>query len=98
MPSTHSNARQARSERLEARITRKQKELFRQAADIQGRTVTDFVIQAASDAAVRVVQDQKVMVLTAEEQVKFAKALLHPPKPGLRLRAAARRYRKVAGE
>ncbi|MCA9445211.1 MAG: DUF1778 domain-containing protein [Candidatus Omnitrophica bacterium] len=86
-----------RSERLEARATRDQKALLKQAADIQGRSLSDFVVQAASDAAKKVVEEQQIIKLTKEEQEGFVKALLNPPKPGPRLRAAARRYRKAMG-
>jgi uncharacterized protein (DUF1778 family) len=88
---------QGRSERLEARTTPKQKALFKRAADLQGRTLSDFIVQAASDAAARVVEQHQVITLTAEEQAGFVEALLNPPKPGPRLRAAVRRYRKVMG-
>ena len=98
MPSTHTqHTSQERSERLEARITRGQKALFRQAAELQGRTLSDFIVQAASEAATRVVQEHQVIALTAEEQAVFVQALLNPPKPGPRLRAAARRFRKIMG-
>ncbi|MCA9414224.1 MAG: DUF1778 domain-containing protein [Candidatus Omnitrophica bacterium] len=86
-----------RSERLEARATRDQKALLKQAADIQGRSLSDFVVQAASDAAKKVVEEQQIIKLTKEEQEGFVKALLNPPKPGPRLRAAARRYQKAMG-
>ena len=42
----------ARGERLEARISAEQKGLLQRAADLQGRTLTDFVVQSAHDAAV----------------------------------------------
>ncbi|MGH6959741.1 MAG: DUF1778 domain-containing protein, partial [Dongiaceae bacterium] len=42
-----------RAERLEARISRDQKTLFQRAAELQGRTLTDFVVSSAQDAAVR---------------------------------------------
>lgn len=86
-----------RSERLEARITRSQKALFKRAAELQGRSLSDFIVQAASDAANRVVEEQQVLSLTAQEQAVFVEALLNPCKPGPELRAAARRYRKVMG-
>lgn len=89
------NAGQERSERLEARITRRQKDLFRKAAEIQGRTVSDFVVHAASEAASRVVQDHQAIMLEAKEQATFVRELLNPSKPGPRLRAAARHYRKI---
>ena len=98
MPSTHTqHTGKERSERLEARITRGQKALFRQAAELQGRTLSDFIVQAASEAATRVVQEHQIITLTAKEQAVFVQALLNPPKPGPRLRAAARRYRKIMG-
>ena len=95
MPSSSPQAEQGRIERLEARITPVQKALFKQAAELQGRTLSDFVVHAASEAALRIVEEHKVITLTAREQASFVEALLNPPKPGPRLRAAARRYRKV---
>lgn len=94
MPSTHT---QERTERLEARITRGQKALFKQAAELQGSSLTDFIVRAASDAATRLVQERQVIALAAKEQAVFVQALLTPPAPGPRLRAAARRHRKIMG-
>lgn len=98
MPSTNLQTSQERSERLEARITQSQKALLKQAADLQGRTLSDFIVQAASEAALRVVQEHQVITLTAREQAVFVEALLNPPEPGPRLRSAARRYRKIMGQ
>jgi uncharacterized protein (DUF1778 family) len=95
MPSSSPQTEQGRIERLEARITSGQKVLLKQAAEPQGRTLSDFVAHAASEAAMRIVEEHKVITLTAREQAAFVEALLNPPKPGPRLRAAARRYRKV---
>jgi len=39
-----------RNERLEARVSRDQKALFQRAAELQGRTLTDFVIASVHDA------------------------------------------------
>jgi uncharacterized protein (DUF1778 family) len=97
MPSTNSQAGRERTERLEARITQAQKALFKQAAELEGRTLSDFIVQAASEAAIRTVQAHQVIALTAQEQKVFVEALLNPPAPGPRLRSAARRYRKMMG-
>lgn len=86
---------QERSERLEARISRDLKELFKQAAKLQGRTLSDFVVQAASEAANRVVEEHRLIRLTTKEQSVFVNALLNPPPPGSKLKAAFRRYREV---
>ncbi|MCA9436977.1 MAG: DUF1778 domain-containing protein, partial [Candidatus Omnitrophica bacterium] len=86
---------QEKSERLEARITRDQKELFKRAAQIQGRSLTDFLVQAASDAANRVVQEEHILNLAREDQEALVNALLNPPKPNARLKAAVEDYRKT---
>lgn len=87
----------ARKERLEARISADQKDLFQRAAEIQGRTLTDFVIASVHEAAVRTLEDMQSVKLTAEESRAFAEALLNPRDPGPRLRAGAQRYIAMAG-
>ena len=97
MPLANTRAGRERTERLEARITRGQKSLFWRAAKLQGRTLSDFIVQAASEAAKRVVQEHQVITLTAQEQAVFVEALLSPPAPEPRLRSAMRRYNKIMG-
>jgi uncharacterized protein (DUF1778 family) len=81
-----------RAERLEARISRNQKELFQRAAELQGRTLTDFVVSSAQEAAVRTIEEMQIIRLSARDSRVFAEAILNPRKPNERLRAAARRY------
>jgi uncharacterized protein (DUF1778 family) len=85
----------ARPERLEARISRDQKALFQRAAELQGRTLTDFVISSAHQAAVRTVEEMQIIRLSASDSRAFAGALINPRKPTEKLRAAARRYMQV---
>jgi uncharacterized protein (DUF1778 family) len=86
----------ARAERLKARISRNQKELFQRAADLQGRTLTDFVVFSAHEAAVRTIEEMQIIQLSTQDSKKFAEALLNPRKPNGELRAAARRYMEIA--
>lgn len=79
-------------ERLEARISPEQKDLFKRAAEIQHKTLTDFVLAAAYDNAKKVIQEHEVMELTARDQKIFVDALLNPPQPNAKLRKAAKRY------
>ncbi|RJF88834.1 DUF1778 domain-containing protein [Oleomonas cavernae] len=81
-----------RSERLEARVSADQKDLFLRAAELQGRTLTDFVIASVHEAAVRTIETMQSIQLTAQESRAFAEALLEPREPGRRLKEAARRY------
>jgi len=96
MPGRKSTAK-ARDERLEARISRDQKALFQRAAELQGRTLTDFVIASVHDAALRVIEDMQTIRLNAGDSRAFAEALLNPREPNTRLKTAAKRYLKLVG-
>jgi uncharacterized protein (DUF1778 family) len=87
----------ARAERLEARLTRDQKALFQRAAELQGRTLTDFLIASAHEAAVRTLEESQIIRLSVEDSRAFANALLSPRKPTEKLRNAARRYKQQFG-
>ena len=88
----------AKVERLEARISKEQKELFQRAADLQGRSLTDFVISSVLEAAKRAIQDHEMMMLSVQDREIFIEALLNPPEPSHRLRAAAQRYQQNMAE
>jgi uncharacterized protein (DUF1778 family) len=87
-----------RTARLEARITREALAVVRRAAEIQGRSVSDFVVAAAQEAAVKTVTEVEVIRLSREAQEKFAALLLHPPAPASALKKAFERHRKLIVE
>lgn len=82
-------------ERLEARITPEQKELFQRAASLTGRSLSDFIVASLQEAAAEAIRSYQVLELTERETQAFANALLNPPEPNEALRAGARRYRKL---
>lgn len=84
--------------RLEARISNDLHALLRRAAEIEGRTMTDFVVAAVREAAQRAVEQAEVVRLTLEDQQCFAQALLSPPKPNAALKRAIARKRKLLRE
>jgi len=83
-----------KAERLEARISPDQKHLFQHAADLLGRTLTDFVVSTLQQAATRVIQEQEMLHLSLADRKVFVEALLNPPKPNNRLLKATKRYQK----
>ena len=87
-----------RTGRLEARITREALAIVRRAAEIQGRSVSDFVVAAAREAAEKTVTEVEVMRLSREAQEKFASLLLCPPAPAPALKKAFARRRKLIVE
>jgi uncharacterized protein (DUF1778 family) len=87
-----------RTARLEARITREALDVVRRAAEIQGRSVSDFVVAAAQEAAEKTVTEIEVIRLSRRAQEKFAALLLRPPAPATALKKAFRRRRKMIVE
>lgn len=85
-------------ERLEARISAEQKALLQRAADLLGRTLSDFIVASAQRAAEEVIREHTIVTLTAQDSQAFVEALLNPPPPSERLRAAAARYKQEFGE
>lgn len=90
---THVSAKTAR---LEARLTDKQKVLFQHAADLTGRSLTEFVVSSAQEVAARTVREHEVVTLSGRDRQVFVEALLKPSPPNKRLRQAAGRYKSIA--
>src|SRR6202163_1042325 len=82
-----------RTARIEARIAPEALAVVRRAAEIQGRSVSDFVVAAAQEAAQKTVAEVEVIRLSREAQEKFAALLLHPPAPTRALKKAFDRRR-----
>ena len=93
MPIANSTAR------LEARISTDLHSMLKRAAELQGRTMTDFVVSAVQDAAQRAIEQAEVTRLSLADQECFAKALQSPPQPSPALeRAFARRSKLLRAE
>jgi uncharacterized protein (DUF1778 family) len=80
--------------RLEARLPASVYALLKRAAELKGRSISDFVVSAAHDAAQRAIEDEGVIRLSAEDQARFAQALIKPPAPNAALKRAMRRHAK----
>jgi uncharacterized protein (DUF1778 family) len=85
--------------RLEARISTDLHAMLKRAAELQGRTMTDFVVSAVQDAAQRAIEQAEVIRLSLADQQRVAQALLSPlpPTPALE-RAFARRSKLLRTE
>lgn len=83
--------------RFDARLNEHQKVLIQKAADLEGRTVTDFVLHSAEAAAQRTIEQRAMLILSARETEAFVEAVLNPAEPGPALRAVARQYKNTFG-
>ncbi len=80
--------------RLEARLPAGVYALLKRAAALKGRSLSDFVVNAAQDAARRAIEEEQILRLSAEDQARFAEALVNPPAPNTALKRAMRRHAK----
>ncbi len=80
--------------RFDARLNAEQKLLIQRAADLEGRSMTDFVLHSAEIAAERTIEWRATLVMTARETEAFVDLVLNPASPGRVLRRAARDYRQ----
>ena len=81
--------------RLETRVTADQKRLFQRAADLTGRSLTDFILSSAQEVAARTVREHDVLSVSGRDRELFVNALLRPAAPNWRLRQAAGRYKRT---
>ena len=90
----HDTTDTSRDARLEVRVSAAQKSLLQHAAALSGRTLSEFVVTSARDAARRVIAEHESIRLSREEQLAFVQALLQPLEPNARLKRAAKTYRR----
>ena len=88
------NATVTREERLDARVTREEKEMIETAASLSGTSASDFIRMATRQAALNAIREHEVLTLNEQEKRVFVEALLNPPKPNEKAIGAARRLTK----
>jgi uncharacterized protein (DUF1778 family) len=85
-----------RTARIEARISPDALAVVKRAAELQGRSVSDFMVVAAQDAANRTIEETQIIRLSVEDQRRFVDLLLNPPPPAPALLRAAKAHDRLA--
>ena len=98
MPAAAPKKAPQKVERLEARLSPSTKALFQEAATMQGRSLTDFVVNSALEAARRTVRQNELVELSRRDRIAFVEALLNPPSPNDRLQKAMHRHNQTIAE
>lgn len=87
----------ARTARIEARIAPDLLDTVKRAAEMQGRSVSDFVVTATVEAANKAIAETSIVRLSREASEELARLLINPPAPNKALKAAfAARRRLIA--
>ncbi len=76
--------------RITARVPDNVRAMLEQAAELQGATVNQFVVQAAYEEAQRIIERETVIRLSREAAVKVLSIIDHPPKPNARMKATVK--------
>lgn len=84
-----------RTARLEARTTPAVVELVQRAANLEGRSVSDFIVRAAQEAAQAAIEQRELIELSRADQERFAAALLDPEPVAPALKQAAKAHRRL---
>jgi len=84
-----------RAERVEIRMTPRQKQKIERAASLQGTSVTDFILNQVQPAATATIQEFELMELRDKDRRIFVEALLNPPEPTEALKAAVARHEQI---
>lgn len=82
---------ESKTQRINLRATERQESVIRRAADATHRSVTDFVLEAASVEAERVMADRRWFELSDEQWSEFERLLDEPLPPNSKLAQLAAR-------
>lgn len=88
-------SREPRTSRIEARIAPEALAIVRRAAELQGRSISDFMVAAAHEAAQKMVAEVEVIRLSREAQEQFVAMLIDPPPPNAALERAFKLHREL---
>jgi uncharacterized protein (DUF1778 family) len=69
--------------------------VVKRAAEIRGRSVSDFVVAAAQEAAQKTIEETQLVRLSLEDQIAFAEAMTTPPEPNDALHRAKDAHRRL---
>ena len=85
--------------RVDMRIPQALKDIWQHAAAMRGNNLSDYIINAVSDTAIRDVEQQHVIHLTVRDQMALLNALNAPARePNERMKKAAADYKKAIKE
>lgn len=80
----------AATARFEARVSEDVQRLLKRAASLEGRSLSDFVINAALLAAKETIERNELIHLSLIDQQSFAEALITPPELNQKMKEVLR--------
>ncbi|BAY21940.1 hypothetical protein NIES2100_17030 [Calothrix sp. NIES-2100] len=93
MSNTHEN-----TVRITARIPVSIQETLQKAAELSGATLNQFMIQAALKEAKKLIEDERVIILTQTDADTVFSLIENPPLPNAKLKAALKKHKGFFSE
>jgi uncharacterized protein (DUF1778 family) len=95
----YKQAEAVKNARVDMRIPQALKEIWQHAAAMRGNNLSDYIINAVSDSAMRDVERQHVIHMTVRDQTALLDDLNTPARePNERMKKAAADYKKAIEE
>ncbi len=95
---TETKTRITRTARVPLRMRDDQKSIIERAAAIEGSSVSDFVTRNAEAAARKTVREYDTILLSPDDSLAFARALMNPPAPNAALTRAFEHRDRLIGQ
>lgn len=84
-----------KSSHLNIRISELSKNVLQRAAELEGDTLSHFVISQALEGAHKLLSESQTLSLSPKEQLRFFQLLENPPAINANLSRAIERYKRV---
>jgi uncharacterized protein (DUF1778 family) len=87
-----------RTARVEARIAPDALAVVRRAAELQGRSISDFLVAAALKDAYQTIEEAQIIRLSVDDQRRFADLLLNPPPLAPAMKSALKARKRLIAD
>jgi uncharacterized protein (DUF1778 family) len=84
-----------RTVRVDVRISPDDLAVVKRAAEIQGRGVSEFMVDAAQQVAHKTIEEITIIRLSVEDQRLMTESILNPPEPNEALRRAFEAHKRL---
>ncbi len=84
-----------KKQRIDLRLTDEDKKMIEEAAAMTNQTITQFLVNSASERAAEVIEQHRRLVLSEESWNRVMDAIENPPAPNDKLKRAAKRLQNM---
>jgi len=80
--------------RIDLKLLHTQKSLIKQAAQLSGKSLTEFLVSSAEEKAIETIQAHEKILMSKRDKEVFFDAIMNPPEPSENLMRAAQDFKQ----